>query len=162
MVPERSRTRKSAFRGTPVSCVLCVLCGYAEKLRQRPGPGVMDARMARWLSCHALGPCSESARRLFDSSRSRPRRTALTAATSAGVTSGVTNISSDGSKSPEFVVAVIVPPYSGMFPCFFGGRLARLVRSARSALVTATRVAAGSMTPSSSPRSAARNGLATL
>ena len=52
--------------------------------------------------------------------------------------------------------------HSGMFPCFFGGRLARLVRSARSALMMATRVAAGSMMPSSSPRSAARNGEATL
>ena len=52
--------------------------------------------------------------------------------------------------------------HSGMFPCFLGGRLARLVRRARSALTTATRVAAGSMTPSSSPRSAARNGDATL
>ena len=30
-----------------------------------------------------------------------------------------------------------------MFPCFFGGRLARLVRSALSAFTTATRVAAG-------------------
>ena len=52
--------------------------------------------------------------------------------------------------------------HSGMFPCFFAGRLARLVRRARSALTTATRVAAGSITPSSSPRSAARNGDATL
>jgi hypothetical protein len=52
--------------------------------------------------------------------------------------------------------------HSGMFPCFLAGRLERLVRSARSALITATRVAAGSMTPSSSPRSAARKGLATL
>src|SRR5690606_1809900 len=52
--------------------------------------------------------------------------------------------------------------YSGMFPCLFGGVATRLVRSALSALVTATRVAAGSMTPSSSPRSAARKGLATL
>ena len=52
--------------------------------------------------------------------------------------------------------------HSGMFPCFLGGRLARFVRSARSALITATRVAAGSITPSSSPRSAARNGDATL
>lgn len=52
--------------------------------------------------------------------------------------------------------------HSGMFPCFLAGRLERLVRRARRALITATRVAAGSMTPSSSPRSAARNGLATL
>jgi len=52
--------------------------------------------------------------------------------------------------------------HSGMFPCFLGGRLARLVLRARSALMTTTLVAAGSMIPSSSPRSAARNGLATL
>ena len=55
-----------------------------------------------------------------------------------------------------------VATHSGMFPCFFGGRFSRLVRRARNALVTATRVAAGSITPSSSPRSAARNGLAML
>ncbi len=52
--------------------------------------------------------------------------------------------------------------HSGMFPCFLGGRLARLPLRARRALMIATRVAAGSMMPSSSPRSAARNGLATL
>lgn len=52
--------------------------------------------------------------------------------------------------------------YSGMFPCFLAGMVARFVLSARSAFTTATRVAAGSITPSSSPRSAARNGLATL
>src|SRR5690606_29571823 len=52
--------------------------------------------------------------------------------------------------------------HKGMFPCFLGGVATRLVRRARSALVMATRVAAGSMTPSSSPRSAARKGLATL
>lgn len=57
---------------------------------------------------------------------------------------------------------LLVVRHSGMFPCFFGGKLARLVRRARRALTTVTRVAAGSMTPSSSPRSAARNGLATL
>ncbi len=52
--------------------------------------------------------------------------------------------------------------HSGMFPCFLGGWVARLVRIARRALMTTTRVAAGSITPSSSPRSAARNGDATL
>ena len=52
--------------------------------------------------------------------------------------------------------------HSGMFPCFFGGCTARFVRSARNPLITAIRVAAGSMMPSSSPRSAARNGDATL
>jgi hypothetical protein len=52
--------------------------------------------------------------------------------------------------------------HRGIFPCFFAGCDSRLVRSARSALITTTRVAAGSMMPSSSPRSAARNGDATL
>ncbi len=52
--------------------------------------------------------------------------------------------------------------HSGIFPCFLGGRLARFPLRARRALMIATRVAAGSMIPSSSPRSAARNGLATL
>ena len=58
-------------------------------------------------------------------------------------------------------LARVSTAHSGMFPCFLGGRLARLPLSARSALMIATRVAAGSMMPSSSPRSAARNGLAT-
>jgi hypothetical protein len=52
--------------------------------------------------------------------------------------------------------------HRGMFPCFFGGRLARLVLRARNAFTTVMRVAAGSITPSSSPRSAARKGEATL
>jgi len=52
--------------------------------------------------------------------------------------------------------------YSGMFPCFLGGVEARLLFRAARALITETRVAAGSMMPSSSPRSAARYGLATL
>lgn len=56
----------------------------------------------------------------------------------------------------------LVRAHSGMFPCFFGGCEARFERSERSARVTMTRVAAGSMIESSSPRSAARNGDATL
>lgn len=50
----------------------------------------------------------------------------------------------------------------GIFPCFFGGNSERLVLSARRALITLVLVAEGSMIPSSSPRSAAKNGLATL
>ncbi len=50
----------------------------------------------------------------------------------------------------------------GMFPCFLGGSVARLPRRARRALMTETRVACGWMMPSSSPRSAARYGDATL
>ena len=38
--------------------------------------------------------------------------------------------------------------HSGMFPCFFGGNEARLVRSARSARTTWARVSDGSMTAS--------------
>lgn len=38
--------------------------------------------------------------------------------------------------------------HSGMFPCFLGGRLARLVRRARSARTTCTRVSDGRMTAS--------------
>lgn len=52
--------------------------------------------------------------------------------------------------------------HSGMFPCFFGGSSLRLPRSDRSALAIETRVLAGSMMPSISPRSAARNGEVTL
>ena len=51
-------------------------------------------------------------------------------------------------------------PYSGMLPCFFGGKVARLLRSARSACETATRVRDGGITPSTYPRSAAVYGLA--
>lgn len=52
--------------------------------------------------------------------------------------------------------------HSGMFPCFLGGSSARLPRRARSAFAIVTRVLAGSMMPSISPRSAARNGEVTL
>jgi RNA polymerase sigma-70 factor (ECF subfamily) len=38
--------------------------------------------------------------------------------------------------------------YSGMLPCFFGGRVWRLVRSPRRARVTSARVSAGRMTAS--------------
>src|SRR5207248_5036764 len=38
--------------------------------------------------------------------------------------------------------------HSGMFPCFFGGSDSRLLRSARSALMTCTRVSLGGMTAS--------------
>ena len=38
--------------------------------------------------------------------------------------------------------------HRGMFPCFFGGRLARLLRSIRKARMTWIRVAEGSMTAS--------------
>src|SRR5690606_10585792 len=48
--------------------------------------------------------------------------------------------------------------HSGMFPCFLGGSSARLPRRARNAFAIDTRVLAGSMMPSISPRSAARNG----
>lgn len=51
---------------------------------------------------------------------------------------------------------LFITHYSGMFPCFLGGVAARLVFSAARALITEIRVAAGSMMPSSSPRSAAR------
>ena len=38
--------------------------------------------------------------------------------------------------------------HSGMFPCFFGGRLPRLFRSARSARITCARVSCGEITRS--------------
>ena len=46
-----------------------------------------------------------------------------------------------------------------MLPCFLGGRLARLVRSARSARTIWTRVSDGRMTASTYHRSAASHGL---
>ena len=39
-------------------------------------------------------------------------------------------------------------PYSGMFPCFFGGELSTLLASIRSALMITGRVSAGSITSS--------------
>ena len=39
-------------------------------------------------------------------------------------------------------------PHSGMFPCFFGGRVSRLPRRARRALTSCTRVADGGITES--------------
>ena len=63
---------------------------------------------------------------------------------------------------PRGIAGGLQDSHRGMFPCFLGGRVARFVLSALSALITTTRVAAGSITPSSSPRSAARNGDATL
>ena len=45
--------------------------------------------------------------------------------------------------------------HSGMFPCFFGGSVWRLLASSRSALVISTRVSDGRITWSMYPRSAA-------
>ena len=46
----------------------------------------------------------------------------------------------------QFVVDGVEGIHSGMFPCFFGGRASRLLRSLRSASATVHRVAAGSIT----------------
>jgi len=46
--------------------------------------------------------------------------------------------------------------YSGMLPCFFGGRVSRLLRSRRSDLTISDRVSCGAITASMYPRSAAR------
>ena len=42
----------------------------------------------------------------------------------------------------------LVLPHSGMFPCFLGGSVWRLLASTRNALVTCTRVCDGGMTAS--------------
>ncbi len=49
----------------------------------------------------------------------------------------------------------VVGRHSGMFPCFFAGRVSRLVRRARRARLTFSRVLLGVMTVSTYPRSAA-------
>jgi|ERR1039458_5924637 hypothetical protein len=46
-------------------------------------------------------------------------------------------------------------PYNGMFPCFFGGFLSRLVCSISSAWISFLRVSLGWITASRNPRSAA-------
>ena len=50
--------------------------------------------------------------------------------------------------------------HSGMFPCFLGGSVSRLVRSRRRARTSSRRVVEGGMTASTYPRSAAMYGLA--
>src|SRR5579864_1947496 len=60
----------------------------------------------------------------------------------------------------ECVVEVKIPdnsdePYSGIFPCFFGGFLSRLVCSISRASINFLRVSRGWMTASTNPRSAA-------
>src|SRR5215217_1484598 len=50
--------------------------------------------------------------------------------------------------------------HRGMFPCFLGGRVSRLVRSRRRARMISARVSLGLITASTYPRSAATYGLA--
>src|SRR4051794_8083306 len=52
--------------------------------------------------------------------------------------------------------------HSGMLPCFFGGRLCRLLRSMRSDRITYDLVCDGGMTESTYPRSAAMYGLTSV
>src|ERR1041385_558985 len=59
------------------------------------------------------------------------------------------------SAFPSFRLSVFPPPYNGIFPCFFGGFLSRLVRSIRSASMSRGRVSRGSITSSTNPRAAA-------
>src|SRR6185437_3365126 len=54
------------------------------------------------------------------------------------------------------------PPHSGISPCFFAGLSSRLACSASSAIATARRVSAGSITSSTSRRPAATNGFANV
>ena len=69
----------------------------------------------------------------------------------------------DGKDSREFLRGGIpgddakngFTHYSGMFPCLRGGSEARLLRSARSAVVTRARVSDGKITSSTYPRSQA-------
>ena len=51
-------------------------------------------------------------------------------------------------SAPLVSGGLLVGAHSGMFPCFFGGRVWRLLRSARSARVTFIRVFDGEMTVS--------------
>ena len=51
-------------------------------------------------------------------------------------------------------------PYSGIFPCFFGGFLSRLPSSISSAAISRRRVSWGAITASTYPRSAAIYGFA--
>lgn len=58
------------------------------------------------------------------------------------------------------VTGRLVSAHSGMFPCFLGGSVWRLLRSARSARTTFIRVFDGEITVSMYPRSAATYGFA--
>ena len=73
--------------------------------------------------------------------------TAMTAATSSGVASPRTSRSGGGVEG-ESVAGRVLGHQRGMFPCFLGGRVSRLVRRARRALVTFIRVFDGVMTVS--------------
>ena len=105
--------------------------------RQAPKPGRRDGRVWRLLRAHRLKTgCSGCAAPRVD-------RTATTTASSSGVGDPATTRSS-GSASLHSSSS----PYSGMFPCLRGGRLARLLRRARSARVIIMRDSCGKITRS--------------
>ena len=74
--------------------------------------------------------------------------TAVTTATTAASSSGVGSPRTMRSTGAALRLRLLVVGHRGMFPCFFGGRFSRLVRSARSARMIWMRVCDGSMTAS--------------
>ena len=107
-------------------------------MRQAPGPWFTGWRIAA--ECVAQVDSGRS-----DGGSSPPvaaDSTATSAASSSGVASPRTTIAG------AFVGVVLVVGHSGMLPCFLGGSDARLVRSARRALVTFIRVFDGVITVS--------------
>lgn len=54
----------------------------------------------------------------------------------------------DFGAGPHALRLLRLAAHSGMFPCFFGGSVSRLERSARSAFMTYVRVCEGSITES--------------
>ena len=92
-----------------------------------------------WLDVTLLGPCEGAGS--SDDSRDKRRELFLVGITAhdADEVAGVDR----GAGLDGWGVT-----HSGMFPCFFGGRLARFVRSARSARTTCRRVCDGSITAS--------------
>ena len=104
--------------------------------RHAPKPGRCVGRTWRLLRAQRLN-CGTSA-----ADAGRAESTATTTATSSGV-----GEAGDDAEQ-RFLLLGHVAPYSGMFPCFFGGRLARLLRRARSARMTIMRVSCGKITRS--------------
>ena len=66
----------------------------------------------------------------------------------ATTTVSAASSSADGSPLTTRSRGALVLTHNGMFPCFLGGRVCRLLASTRRALVTCTRVCDGGMTAS--------------
>ena len=114
----------------------------ALDLRQASGPGGPASARPAPDAAQAVGPAGGAG-------ASAPRRiraasTTLSAASSTSV--GVPRTTRNSGSAAS--VARVCAGHSGMFPCFFGGSVSRLLRSSRSTRVISARVSCGAMTAS--------------